>query len=179
MKTIFWIGLLAMFASALPAAEPGLLLGSVIVRGSASLNGRRAASNALNLSNGDRLRTGPGSGALVTISDGDMLTLGENGGVILVKGPKGVAAEFERGRVQVTTNHQRLSELHLPGQAVSVRAGNGFSHYQISRIADASYIYATKGSVFIVQDDSGGATEVREGMVGIVRNEMAALAAPL
>jgi len=158
----------AMLLLAFSASASDLLLGTAVVSGAGFLNNRPVSGYALSLGNGDVLRTGAHSTAIITVSDTDTLLVAENSGVVLKKQADGIAAELEQGRVVVATNQKRLREMLLNNQGVYVQGSPGaFSRYEVARLSTDTYVMPNKGSV-VIHESNGIPTEVREGMVGVV-----------
>jgi hypothetical protein len=156
----------------LPASESGLLLGTVVISGAGTVNDRIASPYGMSLGSGDSLKTSAKSGAVITVSGGDTLVMGEDSGITLVTGAKGIAAELQRGRVTVITSHKQLHEVRLPGESLVVRSSPGSpSRYQITRLADATYILPSKGIVFIYRNGSSDSIVVPQGMMGVIGSE--------
>jgi len=154
-------------------------LGAAQVSGPVLLNGHSVSGAGIALRNGDKLETSQRGAVLVTVSRRDELLLDENSGITLRNRPEGVSAELDRGRLLVTSAHQRLREVRLAGEAVSIRAAPGASRsYQVSRLSDATYVLARKGSVSIFDEGYATQTAVAEGRVGVIRPEAEALAPP-
>lgn len=164
--------LLAPTVSAATADISSSLVGTGQGRGSVFLNGRPSAGPILVLGSGDRLETGAEGTALLNISNSDTLLVGENSSLTFVSHPDGVAAGLERGRVLVITRHERLQELRLTHEAVSIRVAPGkLSRYQVTRLSAATYVLAGAGNISIFEEGFRSPTEVPEGMVGMVRPE--------
>ena len=154
-------------------------LGAAQVSGPVLLNGHSVSGAGIALRNGDRLETSQRGAVLVTISRRDELLLDENSGITLRNRPEGVSAELDRGRLLVTSAHERLCEVRLAGEAVSIRAAPGASRsYQVSRLSDATYVLARKGGVSIFDEGYATHAAVPEGRVGVIRPEAEALAPP-
>ncbi len=154
------------------AAAPYRSIGTALVAGPVLLNGHPMSGPSLSLSDGDRLETGARGGAIITLSKTDAVTLSENSAVRLSTRKSGLAAELDRGRVLVTSSHDRLRELRLAGEAVSIRAAPGKPRqYQVSRLPDGAYVMAKSGNVTIFDEGYATTTEVPEGKVGAVRPE--------
>ena len=152
-------------------------LGAAQVSGPVLLNGHSVSGAGIALRNGDRLETSQRGAVLVTISRRDELLLDENSGITLRNRPEGVSAELDRGRLLVTSAHERLCEVRLAGEAVSIRAAPGASRsYQVSRLSDATYVLARKGGVSIFDEGYATHAAVPEGRVGVIRPEAEALA---
>jgi ferric-dicitrate binding protein FerR (iron transport regulator) len=157
---------------------PDQLMGTATVTGPVFLNGQLVRSVA-SLGNGDRLETGRKGGAILTISGKDGLVLDENSEIALRSRGGGIAAELKRGRVLVTSSHERMRELRLAGEAVSIRAAPGMlRRYQVSRLPDATYVLARVGKVSVYDEGYATHTEVPEGKVGVVRPEIETLSPP-
>src|SRR5260370_42201870 len=105
----FWISALwgAFLALAGPASTPDALIGTVRISGPVFLNGTRLARPVV-VTDGDRIETGPGGLATLSVSATDRLTLGERSVMRLVRSGDGIAAEVSSGRLQVNTSHTRL-----------------------------------------------------------------------
>jgi len=154
-------------------------LGAAQVSGPVLLNGHSVSGAGIALRNGDKLETSARGGVLVTVSRRDELLLDENSGITLRSLPDGVSAELDRGRLLVTSAHQGLREVRLAGEAVSIRAAPGASRsYQVSRLSDATYVLARKGSVSIFDAGYATQTAVAEGRVGVIRPEAEVLTPP-
>jgi ferric-dicitrate binding protein FerR (iron transport regulator) len=165
---------LAGLSVSLAAGDPQV--GTAQVNGPVLLNGHSVSGAGIALRNGDKLQTSQRGGVLVTISGRDELLLDENSGITLRSLPDGVSAELDRGRLLVTSAHQGLREVRLAGEAVSIRAAPGVSRsYQVSRLSDATYVLARKGSVSIFDEGYATHEAVAEGHVGVIRPEAEAL----
>ncbi len=171
--------LVALALLAVAATAPNPPMGTALVAGPVSLNGHPVSGPSITLSSGDRLETGARGGAILFISTRDGLVVGENSGVTLVSRLDGVAAELNRGRVEVKSSHNRLRELRLPGEAVSIRAAPGTRrHYQVSRQPNATYVLARAGDISIFDEGYATHTVVPEGKTFEVRPEAEVLTPP-
>ncbi len=171
----FWISALvgAFLSLAGPASTPDALIGTVRISGPVFLNGTRLAQPVI-VTDGDRLETGPGGLATLSISATDRLTLGERSTIRLARSGDGIAAEVSSGRLQVNTSHTRLREVRLTDEGVVINAVPGAPRdYMVTRLANASYVLARHGGVTITDEGYGDKAEVPEGMVGTVRTEPA------
>jgi len=177
LRSVLPLVALAVLAIAATAPEPPAA--TALVAGPVLVNGHPASGTSLTLAGGDRLETGVRGGAILTLSRQDGLVLAENTAVTLVRRDDGVAAELNRGRVLVNSSHQRLRELRLAGQPVSIRGLPGTPRrYQVSRLPDATYVLARAGTVSIYDEGYATLTEVPEGRAATVRPEAEALAPP-
>lgn len=159
-----------------PDVQP---VATALVSGPVFLNGRQIQAASLSLGDGDRLVTGARGGAILTLSRTDGMVIGENSCVALVRRSGAVTAELDHGRVLVTSSHQRLREVRLAGEAVSIREAPGnLRRYQISRLPEATYVLARLGSISIFDEGYATRTEVPEGEVGAVWPEAASPVPP-
>jgi len=172
MQLLSFAALFVLAALSVSPAADNPELGAAQVSGPVLLNGHSVSGAGIALRNGDKLETSQRGGVLVTISRRDELLLSENSGITLRDREDGVSAELDRGRLLVTSAHQRLCEVRLAGEAVSIRAAPGVSRsYQVSRLSDATYVLARKGSVSIFDEGYATQTAVAEGRVGVIRPE--------
>jgi ferric-dicitrate binding protein FerR (iron transport regulator) len=164
-----------------PAGPPGgnSLLGTAQVTGPVLLNGQPITGPGMGLGDGDRLETGKRGSVLIMISMRDGILLAENSGITLRAGSAGVSAQLQRGRVRVTSVHERLREVRLSDEAVSIRAEPGaMKCYQVTRLLDATYVHARAGAVSIFDEGYATHTEVPEGKVGKILPEAEVLKPP-
>lgn len=176
-----WISALlgALLSLGVPGVSPDTLVGTARVSGPVFLNGTKVNQQVV-ITDGDRLVTGPGGIASLNLSSTDRLILGEGTTVRLLAAAKGVTAEVEIGRLQVNASHQRLHEVRLTDEGISISATPGTPRdYMVTRMANASYVVARSGSVTVVDEGYGSTTEVPEGKVGAIRTELAHLDPPL
>jgi len=179
MQLLSFAALFVLAGLSVSPAADNPELGAAQVSGPVLLNGHSVSGAGIALRNGDRLETSERGAVLVTISRRDELLLDKNSGITLRSGPEGVSAELDRGRLLVTSAHQGLREVRLAGEAVSIRAAPGASRsYQVSRLSDATYVLARKGSVSIFDEGYATHAAVAEGRVGVIRPEAEALAPP-
>lgn len=164
---------------ALGAAAPQPPVATALVAGPVFLNGRLVSGSSLTLNDGDRLQTGPRGGAVVAISRQDGLVLSENSAMSLLARRGGVAAELDRGRLLVNSAHERLREVRLTGEAVSIRSAPGSPRrYQIARLPDNTYVLARTGTISVYDEGYATHTEVPEGRAAEIRPEAEVLEPP-
>jgi ferric-dicitrate binding protein FerR (iron transport regulator) len=143
------------------------LLATVRLHKPVLVNGSLVPPPGVAMIDGDRLETNSQATAVLWIVGSDSLVLGQTSALRLRKDKDGVSAELETGRVAVSSGPGRLSEVRLPGDAISIRAVRGAPvHYQVTRLPDATYVYARRGNVSILDEACGKETEVPEGRVG-------------
>jgi hypothetical protein len=175
-----WISaLLGAFLSLGGASvTPNNIVGTAHLAGPVFVNGRAVASTAL-LTNGDRVETGAGGVMVLSLSSTDRLILGERSSINVRNSENGVTAEINSGRMQVNTTHQRLKEVLLTDEGISIDAVPGQPHeYLVTRLAHASYVMARQGSLRMTDDGYGESEVVPEGMVGTARTELTHLEPP-
>jgi hypothetical protein len=146
--------------------NPSNIIGTAHVVGPVSVNGRQVSNTAL-LTSGDRIDTGAGGVMVLNLSATDRLILGERSSLSLRTSGAGVTADVNSGRMQVNTTHQRLKEVRLTDEAISIAADPGQPReYTVTRLANASYVMATKGSLRMTDGSYGDSETIPEGMVG-------------
>ena len=146
-------------------------IGTVQTSGPVFLNGIGIYRYAV-VFDGDRLETGPGGTASLVMSPKDRLLVGERSAILLKSSREGVFADVEQGRLQVNSSHQRLRQVRLGNEGVSISSTPGLPrNYLVSRLEGASYVLARQGSLTVRDEWYGGTTEVPEGMVGGIRSE--------
>jgi hypothetical protein len=172
------LGVLLSLGGPMLAPAPETVVGIVRVDGPVLLNGNKVTSSAV-VTSGDRLETGPGGVASLNVSSTDRLILSERSAMRLQSNNDGVSAQVDTGRLQVNTDHQRLREVRLTDEGVSITSAPGVPHdYMVTRQADVSYVWARHGGVTITDEGYGGVREVPEGKVGTVRTELVHLDPP-
>ena len=145
------------------------IVGTANLAGPVYVNGRLVSATAL-LTSGDRIETGAGGVMVLNLSSTDRLILGERSSINLQESGKGVTAEVNSGRMQVNTTHQRLSEVRLTDEGISITADPGLPHeYTVTRLANASYVMARHGSLRLTDEGYGASEVIPEGMVGTAR----------
>jgi len=181
-KGLLSLGILAvaLFAALLShAGGNDSLLAVAQLSGSALRNGVPVIPPGTAMGDGDVLETGARTTALLYLSLDDSLILDENSKLRLRARDGSISAELERGRLAVSSPHRRFREVRLPDQAISIRSEPGArGYYQVSRLADAAYVYARSGSVSILEEGYASQTEVAEGRVGRISPEGRIPAAP-
>ncbi len=139
------------------AFREGILPGQHQVRGSVeSVNGSMYAMSGdevrlipagFRISNGDRVRTAKGSTAVLRLTDGSLVEMGERAGVSVSRGWKGTTIHLEDGQVIV--------------QAAKQRTGHLF-------VATDDTLVSVKGTIFSVNHGlKGSRVAVIEGVVRV------------
>jgi ferric-dicitrate binding protein FerR (iron transport regulator) len=154
------------------------IVGTAHLAGPVFVNGHRVSVNAL-LTDGDRIETGAGGVMVLNLSSTDRLILGERSSINVRSSEHGVTAEMNIGRMQVNTTHERLKEVVLTDEGISIDAVPGQPHeYLVTRLANASYVMARQGSLRLTDEGYGDSEVVPEGMVGTARTELTHLEPP-
>ncbi|GEM_PF-5209827 len=151
------------------SANPNNVVGTARLAGPVTVNGRTVTSTAL-VTSGDRVETGAGGVMVLSLSSTDRLILGEHSSINLRTTAEGVTAEVNIGRMQVNTTHQRLHEVRLTDEGIAINAEPGQPReYMVTRLANASYVAAKRGSLRMVDEGYGDSETIPEGMVGTAR----------
>jgi ferric-dicitrate binding protein FerR (iron transport regulator) len=158
---------------------PDNIVGTARLAGPVFVNGRPVSASAL-LTDGDRVETGAGGVMVLNLSSTDRLILGERSSINVRNSDHGVTAEINSGRMQVNTTHQRLKEVLLTDEGISIDAVPGQPHeYLVTRLSNASYVIARHGSLRMTDEGYGESETVPEGMVGTARTELLHMEPPL
>ncbi len=176
-----WVSALigALLSLAGSGVNPASIVGTARLAGPVFVNGRPMSATAL-LTSGDRVETGAGGVMVLNLSATDRLILGERSSINLRDSGHGVTAEVNSGRMQVNTTHQRLKEVRLTDEGISISADPGQPHeYTVTRLSNASYVMARQGSLRLVDEGYGESEVIPEGMVGTARTELTHLEPPL
>jgi hypothetical protein len=177
--TILTVLATCLLAASARAPSGNSLLGTARVTGPVLLNGQPITGPGVGLGDGDRLETGKRGSVLIMISVRDGILLAENSGITLRAGSAGVSAQLQRGRVRVTSVHERLREVRLSDEAVSIRAEPGaMKCYQVTRLPDATYVHARAGAISVFDEGYATHTEVPAGKVGKILPEAEVLKPP-
>src|SRR5258706_9537584 len=137
---LFWISaLLGAFLSLSGSGSgvaPDTIVGTARTVGPVFLNGTRVTQSVL-ISDGDRVDTGPGGVVALNVSATDRLIVGERSSIRLRSSASGVFAEVSSGRMQVNTSQQRLKEVRLTDEGISINATSGLPHdYLVTRLTN-------------------------------------------
>jgi len=175
-----WVS--ALLGALLSLGGSGVTAGNIVgmarLAGPVLVNGHAVSATAL-LTSGDRVETGAGGVMVLSLSATDRLILGERSSIDLRSSGQGVTAEVNSGRLQVNTTSQRLKEVRLAEEGISIGADPGQPHeYVVTRLASVSYVLARRGSLRLVDEGYGESEIVPEGMVGTARTELVHLEPP-
>ncbi len=165
------VALVLVAAGSGVSSGPDVVVGAALTTGPAFLNGTPITASTV-VTNGDRLETGARGTATVNLSSRDRLQLSEASAITFHTRNGGVWAEVEQGSVLVSAAHDRLREVRLAAEAVSIRPEPGPARrYQVARLKDRAYVLANSGNITIVDEGYGKTVEVPEGMAGLIRGE--------
>src|ERR1022692_1080176 len=118
-----WVSALlgALLSLSTVGVTPNDIVGTARLAGPVFVNGRQVSATAL-LTSGDRVETGAGGVMVLSLSSTDRLILGERSSINVRNSDHGVTAEINHGRMQVNTTHQRLKEVLLTDEGISIDA---------------------------------------------------------
>lgn len=157
-----------------PTAQAGADSGLCVAKlsGSVSLNGQPQASGEHAVGVGDVLVSGAGSGATILFGPDEVVSMDQNSAIRMLPGTNGPRVQLERGRMQVSSSHNRVQDVRLAGRTTAVESESGRrSQFLVSRMPQGDFVYAKVGRVELREESMGVTTTVPEGRVGIVGSD--------
>jgi ferric-dicitrate binding protein FerR (iron transport regulator) len=163
--------------SAQAATDPGLCLATL--SGSVSVNGHTQPAGQRAVGAGDLLESGAHSGVTILFGPGEVVSMDQDSAIRMLPGKNGPQIELERGRLQVSSSHNRLQDVRLAGRTMAVETESGrTSKYLVTRLPQGDFVYARLGGVSLREDALGVTTAVPEGKVAVIGSEPGSAGAP-
>ena len=155
----------------IPSAQAGADSGLCMVKlsGTVSVNGLAQSSGERAVGVGDVLESGARSGATILFGPGEVVSMDQNSAIRMLPGKNGPRVQLERGRMQVSSSHERVQNVRLAGRTVAVESESGRrSQFLVTRLPQGDFVYAKLGRVALREDSMGVTTRVPEGSVAVL-----------